>query len=169
MHRALTTIAAGVASFLFVTGADAQTSVTTTALNLRTGPATAYPVIATVPPRQAVTVFGCTAGPGWCDIGWAGYRGWLAAAYLGPVAAYPVVVYDPVVYHNAYYAGPPYYVVGPVMSDIMGGLLHFLNTIPPSMKLGAAFLVGALISLLAIPAAFAVRPPAVTPEVMPHA
>ena len=113
MHRALTTIAAGVASFLLVTGADAQTSVTTTALNLRTGPATAYPVIATVPPRQAVTVFGCTAGPGWCDIGWAGYRGWLAAAYLGPVAAYPVVVYDPVVYHNAYYAGQPYYGVGP--------------------------------------------------------
>ncbi|WP_149202206.1 MDR family MFS transporter [Actinotalea subterranea] len=33
----------------------------------------------------------------------------------------------------------------------------------------SAFLVGALISLLAIPAAFAVRPPAVTPEVMPHA
>lgn len=30
-----------------------------------------------------------------------------------------------------------YYVVGPVMSDLMGGLLHFLNTIPPSMKLGA--------------------------------
>ena len=113
MHRALTTIAAGVASFLFVTGADAQTSVTTTALNLRTGPATAYPVIATVPPRQAVTVFGCTAGPGWCDIGWAGYRGCLAAVYLGPVAAYPVVVYDPVVYHNAYYAGQPYYGVGP--------------------------------------------------------
>jgi fructose-specific PTS system IIC-like component len=39
-----------------------------------------------------------------------------------------------------------YYVVGPVMSDIMGGLLHFLNTIPPSMKLGAAFLVGAMLA-----------------------
>ncbi len=113
MHHALTTIVAGVAGFLFVTGANAQTSVTTTALNLRTGPATAYPIIATVPARQAVTVFGCTAGPGWCDIRWAGYRGWLAAAYLGPVAAYPVVVYDPVGYHNAYYVGQPYYGVGP--------------------------------------------------------
>jgi fructose-specific PTS system IIC-like component len=39
-----------------------------------------------------------------------------------------------------------YYVVGPVMSDIMGGLLHFLNTIPPSMKMGAAFLVGAMLA-----------------------
>lgn len=39
-----------------------------------------------------------------------------------------------------------YYVIGPVMSDIMGGLLHFLNTIPPSMKLGAAFLVGAMLA-----------------------
>lgn len=113
MHRALTSIAAGLAGLLLVTSANAQTSVTTTALNLRTGPATAYPVIATIPARQAVSVFGCTAGRGWCDIGWAGYRGWLAAAYLGPVAAYPVVVYDPVIYHNAYYAGQPYYGVGP--------------------------------------------------------
>ncbi|HAX7893906.1 TPA: PTS transporter subunit EIIC, partial [Escherichia coli] len=32
-----------------------------------------------------------------------------------------------------------YYVIGPVMSDLMGGLLHFLNTIPPSMKFAAAF------------------------------
>ncbi|MGL5700364.1 MAG: fructose PTS transporter subunit IIB [Kluyvera sp.] len=39
-----------------------------------------------------------------------------------------------------------YYVIGPVMSDIMGGLLHFLNTIPPSMKMGAAFLVGAMLA-----------------------
>lgn len=28
-----------------------------------------------------------------------------------------------------------YYVIGPVMSDVMGGLRHFLNTIPPSMKM----------------------------------
>ncbi|MRS91938.1 PTS fructose-like transporter subunit IIBC [Enterobacteriaceae bacterium RIT714] len=39
-----------------------------------------------------------------------------------------------------------YYVIGPLMSDLMGGLLHFLNTIPPSMKLGAAFLVGAMLA-----------------------
>ena len=39
-----------------------------------------------------------------------------------------------------------YYVVGPVISDIMGALLHFLNTIPPSIKLGAAFLVGAMLA-----------------------
>lgn len=32
------------------------------------------------------------------------------------------------------------------MSDIMGGLLHFLNTIPPSMKFAAAFLVGAMLA-----------------------
>ncbi|EFW8567314.1 TPA: PTS transporter subunit EIIC [Shigella sonnei] len=39
-----------------------------------------------------------------------------------------------------------YYVIGPVMSDLMGGLLHFLNTIPPSMKFAAAFLVGAMLA-----------------------
>lgn len=113
MHRALFPVTAVIASVLLATGAEAQTSVTSTTLNLRTGPATAYPVIATVPARQVVSVYGCTAGPGWCDIGWSGYRGWLAAAYLGPVARYPVVVYDPVVYQNAYYFGQPYYGVGP--------------------------------------------------------
>ncbi|HAI5121202.1 TPA: PTS transporter subunit EIIC [Escherichia coli] len=41
-----------------------------------------------------------------------------------------------------------YYVIGPVMSDLMGGLLHFLNTIPPSMKFAAAFLVGAMLAEL---------------------
>lgn len=39
-----------------------------------------------------------------------------------------------------------WYVIGPFMSDLMSGLLHFLNTIPPSMKLGAAFLVGAMLA-----------------------
>ena len=39
-----------------------------------------------------------------------------------------------------------YYVIGPVMSDLMGGLLHFMNTIPPSMKFAAAFLVGAMLA-----------------------
>ena len=39
-----------------------------------------------------------------------------------------------------------YYVIGPVMSDLMDGLLHFLNTIPPSMKFAAAFLVGAMLA-----------------------
>lgn len=39
-----------------------------------------------------------------------------------------------------------YYVLGPVMGGLMDGLLHFLNTIPPSMKLGAAFLVGAMLA-----------------------
>lgn len=39
-----------------------------------------------------------------------------------------------------------YYVLGPVMGGLMDGLLHFLNTIPPSMNLGAAFLVGAMLA-----------------------
>lgn len=39
-----------------------------------------------------------------------------------------------------------YYVLGPFMGGLMDGLLHFLNTIPPSMKLGAAFLVGAMLA-----------------------
>lgn len=50
-----------------------------------------------------------------------------------------------------------YYVIGPVMSDLMGGLLHFLNTIPPSMKFAAAFLVGAMLAFdMAAPS---IKPP----------
>jgi fructose-specific PTS system IIC-like component len=39
-----------------------------------------------------------------------------------------------------------YYVLGPLMGGMMDGMLHFLNTIPPSMKFGAAFLVGAMLA-----------------------
>jgi uncharacterized protein YraI len=116
MRHALLPIAAGLLAAVTATGASAATSVTSASLNLRTGPATGYPAITVVPARQAVTVYGCTAGPGWCDIGWAGYRGWIAASYLGPIGAYPVLVYDPVVYHNAYYVGQPYYGIGPGLS-----------------------------------------------------
>ena len=119
MHSALIPVAVGIAGVLFASGAEAQTSVTSRALNLRTGPAVAYPAIATVPAGQAVNVYGCTAGPAWCDVAWAGYRGWLAASYLGPVATYPVVVYDPVVYQNAYYVGQPYYGIGPGLPSRM--------------------------------------------------
>ncbi|MDT9423290.1 fructose PTS transporter subunit IIB [Escherichia coli] len=56
-----------------------------------------------------------------------------------------------------------YYVIGPVMSDLMGGLLHFLNTIPPSMKFAAAFLVGATVATEpAIPYALAAPLPMIT-------
>ncbi|NLS54950.1 PTS fructose-like transporter subunit IIBC [Hafnia alvei] len=39
-----------------------------------------------------------------------------------------------------------YYIIGPVMGSMMDYLLHFLNTIPTSMKLLAAFLVGAMLA-----------------------
>ncbi|MFO6298121.1 PTS fructose-like transporter subunit IIBC [Rahnella selenatireducens] len=39
-----------------------------------------------------------------------------------------------------------YYLIGPVMASMMEFLLHLLNTIPMSMKLGAACLVGAMLA-----------------------
>ncbi|WP_129991552.1 PTS fructose-like transporter subunit IIBC [Rahnella sp. CFA14(1/10)] len=39
-----------------------------------------------------------------------------------------------------------YYLIGPVMASMMEILLHLLNTIPMSMKLGAACLVGAMLA-----------------------
>lgn len=113
MRDALIPISAAIVATFIGTAANAAT-ITSVSLNLRTGPTTAYPAIVVVPARQAVVVYGCTAGPGWCDVGWGGYRGWIAAAYVGgPISAYPVLVYDPVVYHNTYYVGRPYYGIGP--------------------------------------------------------
>lgn len=55
---------------------------TTTALKLRAGPGTGYPVVATMPARDRVTVYGCLSGWSWCDVGWRGHRGWASGRYI---------------------------------------------------------------------------------------
>lgn len=115
MLHAMTSFAAGLAALLLSGAADAA-AITSVSLNIRTGPSTAYPAIAVVPASQPVVVYGCTAGPAWCDVSWGSYRGWIAAAYIGPVVTYPVVVFNPVVYHNTFYVGRPYYGIGPAWS-----------------------------------------------------
>ena len=55
---------------------------TTANLNMRTGPGTNYPVVATVPHGGGVTVFGCTADYRWCDSAFANARGWVSGRYL---------------------------------------------------------------------------------------
>lgn len=76
---ALTTAAACLA---LVAPATAANGVTTSAVNMRIGPGTSYQVIVAIPATQPVTIVGCVNGYAWCDVIWAGRRGWVAAAYL---------------------------------------------------------------------------------------
>jgi uncharacterized protein YraI len=55
---------------------------TTANLNMRAGPGTNYPVVATVPHGGGVTVFGCTADFTWCDAAFANVKGWVSGRYL---------------------------------------------------------------------------------------
>lgn len=74
---------AAVAAFaLFAAPALAATAQVTADLNLRAGPSTRYPVIATVPYGHSITVYGCLQGYSWCDVSWRGVRGWVSARYL---------------------------------------------------------------------------------------
>lgn len=55
---------------------------TTANLNMRTGPGTNYPVVATVPRGGGVTIFGCTPDFTWCDAAFTNVRGWVSGRYL---------------------------------------------------------------------------------------
>jgi len=90
-------------------------------VNLRAGPSVGYPVVAGLPGRAAVTVYGCTANVAWCDVSWGRERGWVAANYVqimyrgAPVIVTPAVA--PVIgvvafnqaYWHSYYVGRPWY------------------------------------------------------------
>ncbi len=72
-----------VATIVFTgTAAVAQPGVTTATVNLRIGPGTQHPVAAAIPARQPITIVGCLPAPAWCDVVWAGYRGWVSASYI---------------------------------------------------------------------------------------
>lgn len=105
----------------------ATASVATADVNLRAGPGTAYPVVRVVPAGSPVATFGCLADYSWCDIGFAGARGWVAARYVtvayggaqvvvtpvvAPRIAIPVVIYSDV-YWRTHYAAYPWYRHGP--------------------------------------------------------
>lgn len=106
------------------TGASAATgAVATGNVNLRAGPSTAYPVVTTVPAGAGIVTHGCLADYSWCDIGFAGLRGWVSARYIQIVYNGAPVVLSPVVaprvgivvvgfnqtYWHAHYAAYPWY------------------------------------------------------------
>lgn len=63
--------------------------------NLRAGPATGYPRVATVPAGARLQIFGCLDGWYWCDVAWGPERGWMSSGLIASdFGGSRVVVYD---------------------------------------------------------------------------
>ena len=117
--RLLATAALGLGmAFAIPAVAEAYTSYTTGAVNLRSGPGVGYASYGALPAGTAVNVQYCQSG--WCRT--SSYRGtgWVSSSYLSGAAyprAYPAPVYPRPYYHPYYrpypvyprYYGYPYY------------------------------------------------------------
>lgn len=62
--------------------AMAASAIATANVNLRAGPSTAYPVVNVIGSGDNVTVLGCLSNRSWCDVSYAGQRGWMSSSYL---------------------------------------------------------------------------------------
>lgn len=125
MTRFLLLVASGLLFLGFaVNSASAATQAVATAdVNLRAGPSTAYPVVTVVPHGARIVTYGCVADYRWCDVGFAGYRGWLSAGYMQVIYnGAPVIVTAPIAtqagivvvgygkaYWDTYYVGYPWH------------------------------------------------------------
>ncbi|MEQ8699591.1 MAG: DUF1236 domain-containing protein [Roseitalea porphyridii] len=69
------TLAGSQAAFAFAAFSNAN-------LNLRSGPSTHYPIIATTNHKDPLNVTGCLEDVTWCVVQWGGTEGWAAAAYI---------------------------------------------------------------------------------------
>jgi uncharacterized protein YraI len=89
--------------------------------SLRAGPGAGFPTVDRIPAGARVTIHGCLRGGAWCDVSFAGERGWVSAEaldylYRHRYVALPDYVEDlPVVpfalssYWASYYVGQPWY------------------------------------------------------------
>ncbi|MFN7024370.1 MAG: SH3 domain-containing protein [Pseudorhizobium sp.] len=51
-------------------------------VNMRSGPSTAYPAVTVIPVGTRVTIYGCMSSVNWCDVAFAGGRGWVSGNYV---------------------------------------------------------------------------------------
>jgi uncharacterized protein YraI len=100
-------------AMLLATAAPAfgQSAVTTQAVNLRSGPDRAFPLVTWLPPNTRVRVWGCTSGWRWCDVSAGRNRGWVSARYLtGPMRGRaPVITFSVGSYWDAHYRSQPWF------------------------------------------------------------
>ncbi|MCF1467891.1 SH3 domain-containing protein [Agrobacterium vitis] len=73
---------AGLMAVALPAAAEAAQAFATANVNLRAGPSTQYPPVLVVPAGNSVRIFGCLSSANWCDVGYAGYRGWISGSYL---------------------------------------------------------------------------------------
>jgi Uncharacterized protein with a bacterial SH3 domain homologue len=78
--------------------AEAANGYATANVNLRAGPSTGYPAVTVIPAGAGVDIYGCMSGANWCDVGFAGIRGWVSGSYLQAVYG-----------ERRVYVGPDYY------------------------------------------------------------
>jgi len=67
-------------------------------VNMRSGPSTGYPAVTVIPYGSSVTINGCMSAVNWCDVSFAGGRGWVSGNYVQ--ASYQ---------SNRVYVAPDYY------------------------------------------------------------
>jgi uncharacterized protein YraI len=105
------------------TAALAARGIVTDTVSLRAGPGPGFPVVDRIPGGAHVNIHGCLRGDAWCDISWAGDRGWVSSEYLQyyyrnryvylpdyvDVVDVPVVPFVLGSYWASYYAGRPFY------------------------------------------------------------
>jgi uncharacterized protein YraI len=103
--------------------AAAEEAFTTNAVDVFAGPSSEYPPIGQLPPNARVELFGCLSDWSWCDVGFAGDRGWIYAGDLvvpyrgsrvtvveyGPRIHLHIVSFSLNTYWGAHYRSRPFY------------------------------------------------------------
>ena len=104
--------------------AEAAAAFSTANVNMRSGPSTRYPAVIVVPAGSRVDIRGCMSSANWCDVAFAGYRGWVSGSYLqttysqrrvsvGPQyyrpLGIPTVTFSIGRYWDDHYRGRPFY------------------------------------------------------------
>jgi uncharacterized protein YraI len=108
-----------------VSSAGATPGFSTANVNVRTGPDIDFPSVGVIPEGDPVEIAGCLEDESWCDVIWAGDRGWVYSEYLAfedgsgefvalpdvGLAAYriPVITFYAGDYWDRYYRGRPWY------------------------------------------------------------
>jgi uncharacterized protein YraI len=108
---------------LVTAAAQAAPAYTHSITHLRAGPSVDYPLVASLPPSTLLDVNGCLDDYTWCDVSWAGNRGWVYGDYLlydyqnqrvpilsvGAALGIGIVAFSLSDYWGRYYVGRPWY------------------------------------------------------------
>ncbi len=80
--KALVKSSIAILALLFSTGAQANSAIATTTINMRSGPGTQYSSLGRIPNGVVINVAGCTNGYNWCRVNYRGQEGWASSQYI---------------------------------------------------------------------------------------